>query len=170
MLTSGLSLQNCGDVLTKKKLDSHRGQCRGATFTCLDCHTYFRGTEYKSHTVSCCSAMNVMVNREVRTRLRTLVHRLTKLHRYSTTPLIVLNLTSRAFRRHKNIKETFTRRNHRNSPESPFKSTSPPHSFHAKHMLRMPQRPIRAIPSQLLMPLHQHPALLQEEFPGLLRP
>ena len=43
--------QSCGDVLTKKKLDSHRGQCRGASFACLDCMTHFRGTDYKAHTV-----------------------------------------------------------------------------------------------------------------------
>ncbi|KAK2858381.1 hypothetical protein FQN49_004789 [Arthroderma sp. PD_2] len=29
--------EGCGDVLTKKKLDPHRGQCRGASFSCLDC-------------------------------------------------------------------------------------------------------------------------------------
>ncbi|KAF2725484.1 hypothetical protein K431DRAFT_299832 [Polychaeton citri CBS 116435] len=45
---------NCGDVLTKKKLDGHRNQCRGASFTCLDCMVHFRGTEYRSHT-SCIS-------------------------------------------------------------------------------------------------------------------
>lgn len=43
--------QSCGDVLTKKKLDAHRGQCRGASFTCLDCMTHFRGIDYKAHTV-----------------------------------------------------------------------------------------------------------------------
>ncbi|KAF2098560.1 hypothetical protein NA57DRAFT_75800 [Rhizodiscina lignyota] len=48
------SCENCGDVLTKKKLDSHRNQCRGASFTCLDCHQYFDGTSYRSHT-SCIS-------------------------------------------------------------------------------------------------------------------
>ncbi|EFQ98307.1 hypothetical protein MGYG_01340 [Nannizzia gypsea CBS 118893] len=42
--------ENCGDVLTKKKLDSHRGQCRGASFSCLDCMVHFQGTEYRSHT------------------------------------------------------------------------------------------------------------------------
>ncbi|KAJ5612937.1 hypothetical protein N7510_006131, partial [Penicillium lagena] len=45
---------NCGDVLTKKKLDPHRGQCRGASFTCIDCMVHFHGTEYRSHT-SCMS-------------------------------------------------------------------------------------------------------------------
>lgn len=43
--------QTCGDVLTKKKLDGHRNQCHGASFTCLDCMVHFRGTEYRSHTV-----------------------------------------------------------------------------------------------------------------------
>ena len=46
--------QNCGDVLTKKKLDPHRNQCRGASFTCLDCMVHFWGTEYRAHT-SCMS-------------------------------------------------------------------------------------------------------------------
>ena len=46
--------QACGDVLTKKKLDQHRNQCRGANFACLDCMVHFHGTEYRSHT-SCIS-------------------------------------------------------------------------------------------------------------------
>nr|POE63435.1 upf0743 protein [Quercus suber] len=46
--------ENCGDVLTKKKLDPHRNQCRGASFTCLDCMVHFLGTDYRSHT-SCIS-------------------------------------------------------------------------------------------------------------------
>ncbi|KAH8841335.1 hypothetical protein MCOR27_008736 [Pyricularia oryzae] len=48
------SCENCGDVLTKKKLDPHRSRCHGATFTCIDCMTYFYGTDYRSHT-SCIS-------------------------------------------------------------------------------------------------------------------
>lgn len=48
------SCEGCGDVLTKKKLDPHRNQCRGASFTCLDCMTWFHGTDYRSHT-SCIS-------------------------------------------------------------------------------------------------------------------
>ena len=44
------SCEGCGDVLTKKKLDTHRNTCRGATFTCLDCMTHFPGTEYRAHT------------------------------------------------------------------------------------------------------------------------
>ncbi|KAF1998078.1 hypothetical protein P154DRAFT_496054 [Amniculicola lignicola CBS 123094] len=44
------SCENCGDVLTKKKLDSHRGQCYGASFTCLDCMVHFEGAGYRSHT------------------------------------------------------------------------------------------------------------------------
>lgn len=47
-------LQNCGDVLTKKKLDPHRNQCYGASFTCLDCMVHFQGNDYRSHT-SCMS-------------------------------------------------------------------------------------------------------------------
>ncbi|KAI9744080.1 MAG: hypothetical protein M1818_002232 [Claussenomyces sp. TS43310] len=48
------SCEACGDVLTKKKLDSHRNQCRDASFTCLDCMVHFWGTEYRAHT-SCIS-------------------------------------------------------------------------------------------------------------------
>ncbi|RMZ92632.1 hypothetical protein DV736_g86, partial [Chaetothyriales sp. CBS 134916] len=46
------SCENCGDVLTKKKLDPHRSHCRGAVFTCLDCQTTFAGTGYRAH-ISC---------------------------------------------------------------------------------------------------------------------
>ena len=46
--------QNCGDVLTKKKLDPHRNQCYGASFTCIDCMVHFQGTDYRAHT-SCMS-------------------------------------------------------------------------------------------------------------------
>ncbi|KAK2743730.1 hypothetical protein FQN55_007134 [Onygenales sp. PD_40] len=45
--------EGCGDVLTKKKTDSHRNQCR-ANLSCLDCSTEFPGTSYRSHT-SCIS-------------------------------------------------------------------------------------------------------------------
>ncbi|KAF2792733.1 hypothetical protein K505DRAFT_278352 [Melanomma pulvis-pyrius CBS 109.77] len=48
------SCENCGDVLTKKKLDGHRNQCYGASYTCLDCMIHFEGNAYKSHT-SCVS-------------------------------------------------------------------------------------------------------------------
>ncbi|PWY77251.1 hypothetical protein BO94DRAFT_538113 [Aspergillus sclerotioniger CBS 115572] len=48
------SCEACGDVLTKKKLDPHRNQCRGASYTCIDCMVHFYGTEYRSHT-SCMS-------------------------------------------------------------------------------------------------------------------
>ncbi|KAL4874633.1 hypothetical protein BJY04DRAFT_203380 [Aspergillus karnatakaensis] len=48
------SCEGCGDVLTKKKLDPHRNQCRGASFTCIDCMVHFQGTQYRSHT-SCMS-------------------------------------------------------------------------------------------------------------------
>ncbi|KAI1809407.1 hypothetical protein GGS20DRAFT_303629 [Poronia punctata] len=44
------SCENCGDVLTKKKLDPHRNRCHYATFTCIDCMVHFPGTEYRSHT------------------------------------------------------------------------------------------------------------------------
>ena len=45
------TLQACGDVLAKKKLDVHHRQCQGSSFTCLDCMTHFRGTDFRSHTV-----------------------------------------------------------------------------------------------------------------------
>ena len=44
------SCENCGDVLTKKKLDPHRNQCRGASYTCIDCMVHFQGTDYRAHT------------------------------------------------------------------------------------------------------------------------
>ncbi|KAJ5491251.1 hypothetical protein N7539_002818 [Penicillium diatomitis] len=44
----------CGDIFTKKKLDPHRNQCRGASFTCIDCMVHFQGTAYRAHT-SCMS-------------------------------------------------------------------------------------------------------------------
>ncbi|CBX90330.1 hypothetical protein IAQ61_001826 [Plenodomus lingam] len=44
------SCENCGDVLTKKKLDPHRNQCHGASYTCLDCMVHFPGTSYRAHT------------------------------------------------------------------------------------------------------------------------
>ncbi|KAK1047651.1 hypothetical protein LTR74_017720 [Friedmanniomyces endolithicus] len=37
-----------------RKLDPHRSQCRGASFTCLDCMVHFQGGDYRSHT-SCIS-------------------------------------------------------------------------------------------------------------------
>ncbi|KAI5290494.1 hypothetical protein KEM54_001384 [Ascosphaera aggregata] len=40
----------CGDVLTKKKLDPHRGRCNWASFTCIDCMVHFDGTSYRAHT------------------------------------------------------------------------------------------------------------------------
>ncbi|KAL2049144.1 hypothetical protein ABVK25_010573 [Lepraria finkii] len=48
------SCEGCGNILTKKKLDGHHRQCRGSSFTCLDCMTHFGGTEYRVHT-SCIS-------------------------------------------------------------------------------------------------------------------
>ncbi|KAF7550600.1 hypothetical protein G7Z17_g5617 [Cylindrodendrum hubeiense] len=44
------SCEECGDVLTKKKLDPHRNRCRGATFTCIDCMVHFPGVQYRFHT------------------------------------------------------------------------------------------------------------------------
>ncbi|KAH8737501.1 hypothetical protein BGZ61DRAFT_470929 [Ilyonectria robusta] len=44
------SCEECGDVLTKKKLDPHRNRCRSATFTCIDCMVHFPGVQYRFHT------------------------------------------------------------------------------------------------------------------------
>ncbi|KAA8900820.1 hypothetical protein FN846DRAFT_752012, partial [Sphaerosporella brunnea] len=44
----------CNDVVKKPKLDQHKGRCRSATFTCIDCSTTFQGTNYRTHT-SCIS-------------------------------------------------------------------------------------------------------------------
>ncbi|KAF1845743.1 uncharacterized protein K460DRAFT_366594 [Cucurbitaria berberidis CBS 394.84] len=44
------SCEGCGDVLTKKKLDNHRNQCYGASYSCLDCMVHFPGTTYRAHT------------------------------------------------------------------------------------------------------------------------
>ncbi|KAF2708552.1 hypothetical protein K504DRAFT_455527 [Pleomassaria siparia CBS 279.74] len=48
------SCEGCGDVLTKKKLDPHRNQCYGASYSCLDCMVHFEGNSYRTHT-SCVS-------------------------------------------------------------------------------------------------------------------
>ncbi|KAF2834074.1 hypothetical protein M501DRAFT_944962 [Patellaria atrata CBS 101060] len=48
------SCEACGDVIAKKKLDNHKYQCRGASFSCIDCNTHFPGAEYRTHT-SCIS-------------------------------------------------------------------------------------------------------------------
>ena len=40
--------------MTKKAVEKHRSQCRGASFTCLDCMVHFHGTDYRAHT-SCIS-------------------------------------------------------------------------------------------------------------------
>ncbi|KAK6536109.1 hypothetical protein TWF281_000355 [Arthrobotrys megalospora] len=48
------SCEACNETLAKKKLDQHRGRCRQAVFTCLDCNNTFHGTSYREHT-SCIS-------------------------------------------------------------------------------------------------------------------
>ncbi|KAK6538148.1 hypothetical protein TWF694_011030 [Orbilia ellipsospora] len=48
------SCEACNETLAKKKLDQHRGRCRQAAFTCLDCNNTFYGTSYREHT-SCIS-------------------------------------------------------------------------------------------------------------------
>ncbi|KAI9103279.1 hypothetical protein DFS34DRAFT_608119 [Phlyctochytrium arcticum] len=45
---------SCQETLKKPKLDQHKGRCRQAQFTCIDCSTTFQGFDYRSHT-SCIS-------------------------------------------------------------------------------------------------------------------
>jgi cell growth-regulating nucleolar protein len=44
----------CQDTVKKPKLDRHRQQCYGASFTCVDCNQHFAGTSYRDH-VTCIS-------------------------------------------------------------------------------------------------------------------
>eukprot|EP00029_Vermamoeba_vermiformis_P012930 TRINITY_DN7875_c0_g1_i1.p1 TRINITY_DN7875_c0_g1~~TRINITY_DN7875_c0_g1_i1.p1 ORF type:complete len:211 (-),score=71.67 TRINITY_DN7875_c0_g1_i1:30-662(-) len=44
----------CQDTVKKPKLDRHRQQCYGASFTCVDCNQYFSGTSYRDH-ITCIS-------------------------------------------------------------------------------------------------------------------
>ena len=46
-----VSCEACNDVVKKPKLDAHKGRCRDAVFSCIDCSTTFQGTDYRSHTV-----------------------------------------------------------------------------------------------------------------------
>lgn len=39
----------CQETLKKAKLDQHAQRCRQAVFSCIDCHTNFKGTEYRAH-------------------------------------------------------------------------------------------------------------------------
>lgn len=39
----------CQETLKKAKLDQHAQRCRQAVFSCIDCHTNFKGTEYRTH-------------------------------------------------------------------------------------------------------------------------
>lgn len=40
---------SCQETLKKAKLDQHAQRCRQAVFSCIDCHTNFKGTEYRAH-------------------------------------------------------------------------------------------------------------------------
>ena len=60
-MDADLACKNCGDVLTKKKLDPHRNQCYGASFTCLDCMVHFPGNSYRTHTVGLTRALPAIV-------------------------------------------------------------------------------------------------------------
>ncbi|RMX76285.1 hypothetical protein D0869_10853 [Hortaea werneckii] len=65
------SCEGCGDVLTKKKLDSHRNQCYGASFTCLDCQTNFGyDTSYRAHTSCITEAQKFKYDREANQKKR----------------------------------------------------------------------------------------------------
>lgn len=39
----------CQETLKKAKLDQHAQRCRQSVFSCIDCHTNFKGTEYRAH-------------------------------------------------------------------------------------------------------------------------
>jgi uncharacterized FlaG/YvyC family protein len=39
----------CQETLKKAKLDQHAQRCRQAIFSCIDCHTNFKGTDYRAH-------------------------------------------------------------------------------------------------------------------------
>lgn len=39
----------CQETLKKAKLDQHAQRCRQAVFSCIDCHTNFKGTDYRAH-------------------------------------------------------------------------------------------------------------------------
>ncbi|KAI8908962.1 hypothetical protein EDD86DRAFT_181543, partial [Gorgonomyces haynaldii] len=39
----------CQETIKKPKLDQHKGRCRQAQFTCVDCSVTFQGTEYRQH-------------------------------------------------------------------------------------------------------------------------
>lgn len=40
----------CQETLKKAKLDAHTMRCRNAIFSCIDCYTTFKGTDYRAHT------------------------------------------------------------------------------------------------------------------------
>ena len=40
---------HCQETLKKSKLDQHAQRCRQALFSCIDCHSNFKGTDYRTH-------------------------------------------------------------------------------------------------------------------------
>ena len=136
--------QSCGDVLTKKKLDSHRGQCRGASFTCLDCMTHFHGSDYKAHTVRSLQCEAQLSPPVLAVVVLTLVG-----------PADVPR-TSLAFPRRRSTKEHYTRKS-QPKPKSPSRYRSPPPLSLGKHTSRTRQTPTTTTPSRLPMLLPQLP-------------
>ncbi|KAG5458170.1 MAG: hypothetical protein BJ554DRAFT_1658 [Olpidium bornovanus] len=59
------------------KLDQHKGRCHGASFSCIDCGTSFKGAEHRAHT-SCIS--------EAEKVLRPAVIRKSRFDRVEITP------------------------------------------------------------------------------------
>ena len=57
----------CQETVKKPKLDVHASRCRGASFSCIDCSTSFRGTEYRNHT-SCISEVGSLECKEMTER------------------------------------------------------------------------------------------------------
>ena len=134
-------LQNCGDVLTKKKLDPHRAQCYGASFTCLDCMTHFRGTDYKLHTVRSTFDTPESIVVDGVSHNRTTKSYVTGLLLWESivwlfTPVLILLRTSPASLKHKSIRGHYTRRNP-TRPRKLSRSPTPSHVHRARHMSKM---------------------------------
>lgn len=53
----------CQETLKKAKLDQHAQRCRQAVFSCIDCHTSFKGTEYRAH-FSCITEVQKYHNKQ----------------------------------------------------------------------------------------------------------
>ena len=124
-------LQACGDVLTKKKLDAHHRQCQRASFTCLDCMTHFRGTDYKSHTVREYIGPFILIPCP-----KVGEHSEENPMPSTKCPTLIMASRSHAFPKIKSIKGHYTRRSRqRNQSKSPSQSRD--HEAHTSKMLQI---------------------------------